>query len=96
MNPSSQDLRDCLIHPLEASQDTPPAVVERCGVRPSYVATLWQRSVQHGTGRTVPPVVALCAGFHPQRAVLVAEHNGFVTRQGATSCGVARRHQTGA
>jgi transposase len=54
MQPYSQDLRDRIIHMLEAGQDTQPAVAERFRVSPSFVAKLWQRWRHSGTGAAKP------------------------------------------
>jgi transposase len=54
MKPYSQDLRDRIIHTLEASQDTQPAGAERFQVSPSFVAKLWHRWRHSGSGAAKP------------------------------------------
>lgn len=54
MQPSSQDLRDRILHTLEAGQDTPPAVAERLQGSPSFVAQLWQRWRHSGSSAANP------------------------------------------
>ena len=54
MKPYSQDLRDRIIHTLEAGQGTQPEVAERFCVRPSFVAKLWHRWRRSGSGAANP------------------------------------------
>jgi transposase len=54
MKPYSQDLRDRIIHTLEAGQDTQPAVAERFRVSPSFVAKLWHRWRHSGSSAAKP------------------------------------------
>jgi transposase len=54
MKPYSQDLRDRIIHTLEAGQETQPAVAERFCVSPSFVATRWHRWRHSGSGAAKP------------------------------------------
>jgi transposase len=54
MKPYSQDLRDRIIHTLEAGQDTHPVVAERFRVSPSFVAKLWHRW-RHSGSRAAKP-----------------------------------------
>jgi transposase len=62
MKPYSQDLRDRIIHTLEAGQATQPAVAERFCVSLSFVAKLWQRWRHSGSGAAKPH-----AGGKPRR-----------------------------
>ena len=54
MKPYSQDLRDRIIHTLEAGQETQPKVAERFRVSPSFVAKLWHRWRRNGSGAAKP------------------------------------------
>ena len=54
MKPYSQDLRDRIIHTLEAGKETQPAVAERFYVSPSFVAKLWHRWRRNGSGAAKP------------------------------------------
>src|SRR5215510_11036919 len=54
MKPYSQDLRDCIIHALEAGDASQPAIATRFWVSLSFVEKLWQRFRRSGSSAAKP------------------------------------------
>jgi transposase len=54
MKPYSQDLRDRIMHALQAGNASPPAIAARFCVRLSFVEKLWQRFRRSGSSAATP------------------------------------------